>query len=66
MLGQKAVDKFTKLSKIGFSMKCFTPDILRFFTEKQQNLAFVWPAEYSSSNPSISKILLKLPILQRP
>ena len=39
-LGQRAVDKFTKLSKIGFSMKCFAVDILGFFTGKRQNLIF--------------------------
>ena len=26
-------------------MKCFTADILEFFTEKRQNLVFGWPAE---------------------
>ena len=35
----KVADKFTKLSKIGFSMDCFTADFLRLFTEKCQNLA---------------------------
>ena len=60
-LGQKVVDKFTKLSKTGFSVKCFTTDIFRFFTEKRQNLAFRWPAGYSLSNPSILGIFLKFP-----
>ena len=27
------VDKFRKLSKIGFSMECFTPDFLRDLNE---------------------------------
>ena len=27
------VDKFTKLSKIDFSMECFTVDFLRIFSE---------------------------------
>ena len=27
-------------------MQCFTADILRFFTEKRQNLAFGWAAGY--------------------
>ena len=58
-LGQKVVGKFTKLSKIGFSMKCFTAVILLLFTEKRQNLVFGWLAEYSPSNPSISGIFLK-------
>ena len=58
-LGQKTVDKFMKLSKIGFSIRCFKADILRFFTEKRQDLAFGWPAEYSPLNPSISGIFLK-------
>ena len=43
-LGQKVRDKLTKLSKIGFSMECFTADFLRFFTKKCQNLAFGWTA----------------------
>ena len=28
--GQKIVDKFTKLSKTGFSMECFNADILQY------------------------------------
>ena len=28
--GQKAVDKFTKLSMIGFSMECVTAEFLQF------------------------------------
>ena len=32
-LGQGVGDKFTKLSKIGFSMDCFMADFLRLFTE---------------------------------
>ena len=39
-LGQKVGDKFIKLSKIGFSMECFTADLLQFFTKKRQNVAF--------------------------
>ena len=39
-LGQKVVDKFTKLSKTGFSIECFTADILPFFPENRQNLEF--------------------------
>ena len=58
-LGQKIGDKFTKSSKIGFSMECFTADFLQFFTEKGQNLAFGWMAGYLPSNPSISGIFLK-------
>ena len=53
MLGQKAVDKFTKLSKIGFPMKCFTADILQFLTKEREKRAFGWPAEDGPSNPSI-------------
>ena len=37
-LVQNVADKFTKLSKRGFSMDCFTADFLRLFTEKCQNL----------------------------
>ena len=33
-------DNFTKLSKIYFSMECFTAEFLQFFTEKRQTLAF--------------------------
>ena len=58
-LGQKVGDKFTKLSKIGFSMECFTADFYRFFTKKRQNLAFGWTAGYSPSKPSITEIFLK-------
>ena len=32
-IGQKVVDKFTKSSKIGFSMECFTAGFLQFFTK---------------------------------
>ena len=31
-LGQGFGDKFTKLSKIGFSMECFTADFWQLFT----------------------------------
>ena len=60
-LGQKVGDKFTKLSKIGFSMEFFTIDILQFFNEKRQNLSFGWTTGYSPLNPNISGIFLKLP-----
>ena len=40
-LGQRVGDKLTKLSKLGFSMECFTADFLQFFTKSCQNLAFV-------------------------
>ena len=43
-LGQKVGNKFTKLSKIGFSSKSFPVGFLQFFTEKRQNLAFGWTA----------------------
>ena len=42
-LGKKAVDKFTKLSKIDFYMEFATADFLRLFTGKRQNLAFGLP-----------------------
>ena len=60
-LGQKVGDKLTKLSKVGFSMECFTADFLQFFTKKCQNLAFGWTTGYSPSNPSISGIFWKFP-----
>ena len=65
-LGQKVEDKFTKLSKIDFSIECFTADFfLRFFTKKRQNLAFGWTVGYLPSNPSISGIFLKFPNVLR-
>ena len=39
-LGQKVVDQFKKLCKIGFSMKCLTADFSKFFTKTRRNLAF--------------------------
>ena len=33
------VDKFIKLSQIGFPMECFTADFFKLFTKKRQNLA---------------------------
>ena len=41
-------------------MKCFAADILQVFTEKRQNLAIRWLTEYSTANPDISMIFLKL------
>ena len=60
-LGQKSADKLTKLSKIGFSMECFTADFLPFYTKKRENLACGCTAGYSPSNPSISGIFWKFP-----
>ena len=60
-LGQKVGDKFTKLSKIGFSVECFTADFLQFFNKKRQNLTFCWSAGYSPFNSNISGIFLKHP-----
>ena len=56
---KKVGDKLTKLSKIDFSMECFTAYFLRFFTKTPQNLTFSWTAGYSPSSPSISGIFLK-------
>ena len=39
-LGQKVEDKFRKLSKIGFSMKCFTAGFLQFFYQKTSKFGF--------------------------
>ena len=55
-LGQVLGDTFTKLSKKGFSMDCFTADFLRLFTKNGQNLALLWAPGYSPSNPGISEI----------
>ena len=57
------VHKFTKLSKIGFCMGCFTAGVSQFFAAGRQNLAFGWPAGYSPSDPSISRISLNFPYL---
>ena len=46
---QKFIGKFTKLSKIDFSMKCFTANFMRFSSTNG----------YSLSNPSDSSIYLK-------
>ena len=62
----KRLETFTKLSKIGFSMECFTADFLYFFAKKGQNLAFGWMAGYSPSNPSISEIFLKFTNFLKP
>ena len=35
--GQKVVDKFTKLSKIGFSMECFAAEFLWLASENFKN-----------------------------
>ena len=40
-LGQKVVDKSTRLREIGFPMECFT-GFFQFFTEKHKNLTFGW------------------------
>ena len=64
-LGPKVRDKFTKKSKIDFSLECFTANFLQIFTKKRQNLALWWTAGYSPSNPSISGISLKFPNLLR-
>ena len=60
-LGQRVRDKLRKLIKIDFSMEWLTADLLLFFTEKRQNLAFGCTVGYSPSNPSISRIFLNLP-----
>ena len=60
-LKQKIGDKFTRLSKTGFSMECFTVDFFHFFAKKRQNFAFRWTAGYSPSSPSKSGIFLKFP-----
>ena len=39
-LGQKVGKNFTKLSKIGFHMECFTADFLEFFIKKRGNIGF--------------------------
>ena len=60
-LGQKVGDKFSKLSKLGFSMERFAADNLRYFTKNHQNLVFWWTAGYSLWNLSISGIFLNFP-----
>ena len=39
-LGQKVGEKFTKLSKTSFSMKCFAAAFLHFFLQKTSKLGF--------------------------
>ena len=58
---QKVGDKFTNLSKIGFSMERFTDDFLQFFTKKRQKLAFGQAAGYWPSNPSTLGIFFRFP-----
>ena len=64
-LGQKVGDKFTKLSKISFSVECFTADFFQPFTKTHQNLTFGGTAGYCPSNPSISRTYFKFPNFQR-
>ena len=42
-------------------MEYFTADLLQFFTEKRQKIAFASTAGYSPSNPGISAIILESP-----
>ena len=65
-LGQGVGDQSTKLSKLDFSLECFTADFLQFFTKNRQNLALRWAAGCSPSNPGISRFFLKLPNFLRP
>ena len=58
-LGQKVGDKFTKLSKIDFSMECFTVDFLQRATKQRENFAIGWTDGCLPSNPSTSEIFLK-------
>ena len=64
-LEKKAGNKFTKLSKIGFSMERFTANFLQFSSQKSQNLALharlSLGHHYSPSDASISGIFLKFP-----
>ena len=62
-LQPKVVNKFTRLSKIGFYRECFTADFLQFFIKKHENLVFAWTAVYLTSDPGISVIFLKFPNL---
>ena len=57
-LPQKVVDKLTKLSKIDFSMECFTADFFCEILPKASKFGFGLPAEYLPSNPSISGFFL--------
>ena len=52
---QKFIGKFTKLSKIEFSMKCFTANFMRFSSTNG----------YSLSNPSDLSIYLKSSNIQK-
>ena len=65
-LGQGVGDKFTKLSKIGLSMECFTADFWRFLGVKCQNLGFRWAAGYSPTNPCMSGFCSSLKSFDNP
>ena len=63
-LGRMIVDKFAKLSNIGFLMECFIDEFLRFFGTNAKICQR--PAEHWPSDPSISQIFLKFPNFRRP
>ena len=52
-LGQGIVDKFTKLSKIGFSMECLRADFSQFSCA---NIEICLLSGYSPSNSNVSRI----------
>ena len=62
-LGKGVRDKFTNLSKIGFSIECFTADFLRFFTKKRQKVALGCTCHQIQAFPEFSSNFLISQIL---
>ena len=58
-LRQKIVDKFTKLSDIGFPLECFSTGFLRFFSTKVKICILGGQLGNRLQNPSNSGIILK-------
>ena len=58
--GQNIIDKFTKLNKIGFFLKCFIANFWQFLAQLS-NLVFGWSAGDFPSIPDFSWIFLKFP-----
>ena len=59
--GQNIVDKSTKLSKIGFSMKWFTVDFSQFYNTTVEICLLCGRLNTFLSIPSVSGISLKFP-----
>ena len=62
-LGKGVTDKFTNLSKIGFSIECFTADFLPFFTKKRQKVVLGCTCHQIQAFPEFSSNFLISQIL---